>query len=222
MDIVSKNSLSKDDFKLYVKDKYFGTIPPTKLVIHHTWKPTLKDWKGQPTFLGIKRYYESKGWSKGPHIFVAPDGIWLMTDMQKNGYHAGLKGNWRTIGIEVVGNYDHKKWDGVVKDNALFVINTLQKRLDISDDKIMFHRDYSPKSCPGNSISKEWLMRELERYRNKLYDDIPDWKNVVWGMSAKEVWLDARKTGALSKSSKFTDPLTKGEFMIIAKRLNIF
>lgn len=222
MDIVSKTPLSQEDFALYIKDKNFGTLPANKLVIHHTWKPTLSDWKGQSTFLGIKKYYEGKLWSKGPHIFIAPDGIWLMTDMRKNGYHAGIRGNYRSIGIEVVGDYDHVKWDGVVKDNALFVISALQAKLEIPDSEIKFHRDYSAKSCPGYAITKEWLMQELDRYKNEINNDIPDWQNVAGGMSAKEVWLTAKQEHIFSGTSKFTDPVSKGELAIVLKRLNIF
>lgn len=222
MEIVSEKPLSKEDFLLYVEDKYFGTMPPNKLVIHHTWKPTIADWKGQSTFLGIKKYYERKLWNKGPHIFIAPDGIWLMTDMSKNGYHAGVIGNWLSLGIEVVGDYDHVKWENPIKDLALFVIDTLQKRLKIPDNEIKFHRDYSTKSCPGNAITKEWLMQELERYRGNINDDIPDWKNVVGGRSAKEVWLEAKELPIFSSTGKFTDPINKGELAIILKRLNLF
>jgi len=206
---------------LYLKDKHFGSLPATKLVIHHTWKPTVKDWKGQSTFLGIKKYYEGKLWTRGPHIFIAPDGIWLMTDMQKDGYHAGIVGNWRSIGIEVVGDYDHVKWENPIKELALFVIDSLQRKLNISDNEIKFHRDYSTKSCPGNAITKEWLMQELQRYRGDLYSDIPGWKDVVGGQSAKDLWLQAKEKQVVSVTSKFTDPVNKGELVIILKRANL-
>lgn len=222
MDVVSTKPLSKEEFSLYIKDKYFGTLPAEKLVIHHTWRPTVKDWQGYSTFMGIKKYYEGKGWSKGPHIFIAPDGIWLMTDMQKDGYHAGVKGNFRSIGIEVVGDYDYVKWENPIKDYALFVIDKLMNRLGLTNEDIKFHRDYSTKSCPGHAITKEWLMQELERYRGHINDDIPDWKNVVGGLSAKEVWLTAKENKIFSASTKFTDPLTKGDLAIILKRLNLF
>jgi hypothetical protein len=222
MEVVSSTPLTKETFLAYIKDKYFGSLPATKIILHHTWKPTVADWKGQSTFLGIKKYYEGKLWGKGPHIFVAPDGIWLMTDIQKDGYHAGITGNWRSIGIEVVGDYDHVKWENPIKELALFVIDSLQKKLKIADTDIKFHRDYSTKSCPGNAITKEWLMQELQRYRGDLYSDVPDWKNVVGGQSAKNIWLQAKEKQIFSVTSKFTDPINKGELAIILKRLNIF
>lgn len=221
MEVVATKPLSKEEFSMYVKDKYFGSLPANKLVLHHTWRPRVSDWRGYSTFMGIKKYYERLGWSKGPHIFIAPDGIWLMTDMRKNGYHAGTIGNYRSIGIEVVGDYDTVKWDGAIKENALFVIDQLMYKLGLTNEGIKFHRDYSTKSCPGHAITKDWLMQELARYRGEINDDIPDWKNVVGGIGAKEVWLTAKEKKVFSSSSKFTDPVSKGELAIVLKRLNL-
>lgn len=185
MQILAKK-LTKKEFTAYVNQKDFGSIPPSWLVLHHTWSPTLETWNGATSISGLKNYYEGLGWSAGPHIFVAPDGIWLFTDMSHVGIHAGagnatwikdgkeyqgysfsgatLKGY--SIGIEVVGNYDEKVWEGEVLDNALSCISDLKNKLGISLADIKFHRDYSPKSCPGNAISREWFEKKMQAYEN--------------------------------------------------------
>jgi hypothetical protein len=38
----------------------------TKVVIHHTVKPTIAEWRGEVTMNGMKRYYEGLGWDSGP------------------------------------------------------------------------------------------------------------------------------------------------------------
>jgi len=100
MIIVGKN-LDKIGFKQYVADYNFGTIPPNRLVLHHTWKPIEEDgdgiiepgeWNGSYTVQALKTYYERKGWQTAPHLFVAEDGIWLFTPFYDVGVHAG-KGN---------------------------------------------------------------------------------------------------------------------------------
>ena len=149
MKIVNKK-LSIKEFEKYVAKKDFGTLPPTFLVIHHTYRPTVKTWNGSRTIQGLKTFYEDKGWSAGPHLFIAEDGIWLFTDMYDVGIHAGagngtLKSGY-SIGIEVVGNYDNKVWEGETYKNTVGAIKALQEKLNIPDKEIMFHRDYRLKS----------------------------------------------------------------------------
>jgi hypothetical protein len=146
-----------------VKAYNFGSEPANKLVIHHTWRPTKETWVGQRSIDGLKRYYENKKWKAGPHLFVAEDGIWLFTPMRQDGIHtAGL--NHRSIGIEVVGDYDKEKWSGQTKINALGTIKTLMDKLNLAEKDIFFHRDVSPKSCPGWAITKEWLFQQLSDF----------------------------------------------------------
>jgi len=162
MEILGK-CLDKEEFKDYVKDYNFGFLPADKLVIHHTWRPTKEQWNGEHSIQGLKEYYERKGWRASAHLFIAEDGIWLFTPMRQNGIHAGI-GNWRSIGIEVVGDYDYEKWSGQTKDFALSAIKTLQDHLSINNEMVKFHRDFSTKSCPGHAITKEWLFAELHNY----------------------------------------------------------
>jgi N-acetylmuramoyl-L-alanine amidase CwlA len=160
MKIVNKK-LNLEEFKKYIKGKNFQPNNPYRLVIHHTWKPTEKDWNGQKTIDGLKKYYESLGWTSAPHLFVAPDGIWLFTDMKYQGTHAG-EGNYRSIGIEVVGNYDGAKWSGKIKEQAIGVIKALMDELKIKDENLCFHRDFSYKTCPGSAIKKEWILEKIK------------------------------------------------------------
>jgi len=174
MDIIGRK-LTLKEFNEYVSTKNFGTIPPDRVVLHHTWRPTLKSWSGKLTIEALKKFYERKGWTAGPHLFIAPDGIWLFTDMYEVGIHAG-EGNATyvggklvgySIGIEVVGTYDKKLWSGIVKQMTLGVISSLQKTLKFKNEKIEFHRDYSTKTCPGSAITKSWVLNELHKYNDQ-------------------------------------------------------
>jgi len=158
--------LSVQEFADYLKSYAFPTPTPHKLVLHHTWRPTTETWQGETSILALKRYYEHKGWPAGPHIFVAEDGIWLFSPMNRDGIHAGTL-NTQSIGLEVVGNYDHTIWLGQTKFNALAAISLLMKRLNLTSKQLHFHREVSTQSCPGYAISKTWLLRELERFESK-------------------------------------------------------
>jgi len=161
-----KKNFSLKEFEKYVKAKDFGELPPTFIVIHHTWKPTVDDWNGKKTMDALDNYYRGLGWGgNGPHLFIAEDGIWLFTDMYDVGIHAGagngtLKSGY-SIGIEVVGNYDNAVWEGETYDNTVGVIKILQEKLGIPDKEIAFHRDFSSKSCPGWAITKDWVLNQL-------------------------------------------------------------
>ncbi len=165
MEIINRR-LTVHEFEDYIKNYYFGTKPANKLVIHHTWRPTTEQWQGQTSINGLKGYYEGKGWPAGPHLFIAEDGIWLFSPMRKDGIHAAAF-NHQTIGIEIVGDYDNQIWKGQTKYNALGTIRSLAIRLNLKEEDILFHRDASPKTCPGTAIQKQWLFDELRSYRTK-------------------------------------------------------
>lgn len=187
---IDGRKLTREEFTQLVANYDFGSIPPSKLVVHHTYIPTKAQWKGQSTLLGIKGFYERKGWKSGPHLFVAEDGIWLFTPMFDVGTHAGA-GNagykfgrlqWYSIGIEVVGDYDTKVWDGETKENVLHVIRTLRGKLGIENGDITFHRDWMPKSCPGSAITKEWLFQQLEKPElpDNGFNEVSPWAQEAW------------------------------------------
>jgi hypothetical protein len=173
----------------YLNSKNFGKLQPSSIVIHQYNSINENDWKGQESYMEIKKYYETKGNIAGPHIIIANDGIWLFTDMYNVGCHSDFgdafyknqKGQIYkgyevpnsydnlfdfklisySIGILVVGNYENQKWQGNTKINALYAISCLQKRLNIFNNKIFFHREFIPKTCPGIAITKDWLFYEL-------------------------------------------------------------
>lgn len=159
MNIVNKK-LNIKEFESYVNSFNFSPLNPSRIVLHHTWKPTTQEWQGQRSINGLKSFYEGKGWPAGPHLFIGEDGIWLFSPMNIVGVHAG-EGNTKSIGIEVVGDYDNQVWTGKTKDNVLAVLKILKNKLNIKDNGIYFHRNFSTKSCPGNSITKEWVLKEL-------------------------------------------------------------
>jgi hypothetical protein len=216
MEIVNK-CLNKDDFKAYIRSFNFGSLPPNSIVVHHTWRPTVEQWQGQKSIMGLKSFYEGKGWSAAPHIFIAPDGIWLFTSMYEAGIHAGTKnakyvnsagrtyngylsqsqlsGAYRgyflkeySIGIEVIGDYDKSVWSGNIYNNAVSCIDTLQKSLRIIDKEIWLHRDFTnTKSCPGSAITKEWIIEQLKNYNTESNVPTHEPDDVFKGLDKWEV-----------------------------------
>jgi hypothetical protein len=167
--------LSIAEWKNYVASYDFGPIPPSRIVLHHTWKPTVAEWRGVASMKGMQNYYRGLGWTAAPHIYVGPDKIWLATPMSEVGIHAGSgnsgywnNGKWSySIGLELVGNYDRQRPSGVLWEQAKAVMGELSKRLGIDPQPLIyFHRDFSSKSCPGWAITKEWVWGEVQAYVN--------------------------------------------------------
>jgi hypothetical protein len=155
-------------FRAYVAAYDFGPLPPSRLVLHHTVVPSEAEWRGLPTMRGMQSYYHGLGWGAGPHLYAAPDGIWLATPLYDVGIHAGV-GNgsvaqgWYSIGLELVGDFDHALPGGAVWANAVAAMAALALRLGIAPKNLIrFHRDYSAKTCPGTAITKAWVWDAVE------------------------------------------------------------
>lgn len=167
--------LTVAEWRQYVAGYSFGSLAPSRVVLHHTWRPTEAQWRGLASMRAIQRFYADKGWTAGPHIFAAPDGIWLATPMSEVGIHAGL-GNgslaqgWYSIGLEMVGDFDRQRPSGPVWQHSLAVMGELSRRLTIPPRSLIsFHRDYtSIKSCPGRAVNKDWVWASVEAYLDNV------------------------------------------------------
>lgn len=159
MKIINK-LLSRKEFVEYIREKKI-TRYIDKIVLHHTHS-TITEWKkGERSVKYYKDLYEEKGWDSGPHFFVAPEGIWLFTDINIEGIHAN-DGNEGSVGIEMIGRYDAKAPSGEVWNNTKLVLNALIKKIGLSAREIHLHRKYnSSKSCPGRAVTYKWLMSQL-------------------------------------------------------------
>lgn len=156
--------------------KYINTLISkrliTKLVFHHT-SSHLDRWNGSASILHYYNIYQSRGWASGPHIFVAPDGIWMFTDIRKRGTHAGKEGNAGSIGIEIVGNYI-SNWpdDERILRHLALVTFVLMKKFKLKSEHIKNHKlDYHPDSFCSPLLTKEWIAQNMfdhEGYINSV------------------------------------------------------
>lgn len=166
--------MSADEFVRYVETLEFARPLPTKLFLHHTWKPTLETWRGKSTILAMKAYYEKQlwvdsqgrwheGWNAGPHLFVANDGIWLFSDLRYDGVGAAGH-NERSRHLEMVGNYDEVLPSGPMLANTIAALGIINERLGLDINKLYFHRDVSSKTCPGTAVRKEWIIPQIKAW----------------------------------------------------------
>lgn len=131
------------------------------VTIHHTWKPTIPQWRGMTSMNALVRFYQDLGWTSAPHLFICVgasdprhDGIFQLTPLNMKGTHAGFVCNSQSIGIEVVGNYDVEPWSEPMSQMVCGTIASFMKWKGLSPYSIQGHRNCgSLKSCPGKAIN---------------------------------------------------------------------
>lgn len=133
------------------------------LTLHHTYRPTVAQWRGYSSMIGMRDFYIGKGWSAGPHLYVAPDGVWQLSPLNLEGVHATVcnKNRW---GVEVVGDYDAAPWSQSLAELVYGTLAALFRWRGLSADRLNGHRDCnSPKTCPGRAIQLPAVRAELAR-----------------------------------------------------------
>ncbi len=213
MEIIGK-CLTATEFVDYVEQMDFPEPRPDRIFLHHTWKPTPETWRGYETILAMKAYYERQpwtdldgsqheGWTAGPHVFVAPDGVWLFSDLRWDG--VGVLGhNYRSRHVEMVGDYDSAPPGGSILADTIAVLGILHERLQIRIDDLAFHRDFSTKTCPGLAVQKPWvqgLVREwLDNYRRERTERMAATRRAVTSRVA-HLLVQANPNFVLSKEA---------------------
>lgn len=140
------------------------------VTLHHTYIPRVNQWQGEASIRGMVEFYKAKGWTAGPHLYIASgsprkewDGIWQMTPLNLPGIH-GTACNAHYWGIEVVGDYDVAPWSAELRKMVLGTTAALLRwrKLPLSPATVNGHRNCpSPKTCPGKQIDLDevrvWL-----------------------------------------------------------------
>lgn len=135
---------------------------PKGITLHHTVKPTVAQWAGAKSIEALARFYRTPragdqtgvGWDRGPHLFIAPDGIWELTPLNMQGIHAGACNAYR-FGIEHVGNYDSALWPEHIHELSIGVQAHLAVWCGFGTSDIVGHQDcLRNKTCPGTAVER--------------------------------------------------------------------
>lgn len=140
------------------------------LVLHHTYRPTTRQYEGQRTIETIRKYHLSKGWRDiGYHLLVGPDGvIWPGRPLDWSGAHAlvekpemlkllGPSGylNKFSVGVCAIGDYDSEQASVPLIGSLKEVLFRLAERFQIPPERLFFHRQVSATACPGSNFDLE-------------------------------------------------------------------
>lgn len=154
--VIDGRCLSPAEFAAHVKALAIQE-PYSKVVIHHTAVPTEASWRGATTIEAMRRYYQDQlGWEKAPHVFVAPEGIWLFWTLGRDGYGV-TNGNKGVRHIEIVGNYSDHLPSGKTLDNAVAAAAALLQRQGLGIGALYHHKQLEPgTACPGAALIAKW------------------------------------------------------------------
>jgi N-acetylmuramoyl-L-alanine amidase len=144
------------------------------ITLHNTSEPSLARWahnrlKYSPVELmrNMESSWRALHWHTGPHYCIVPepDGpIFELSDPSAPGVHASCF-NSRSIGIEMVGEYNLEDWHtgpgAIVRDAAIYLVAALHKALNLlpspyvyNQTGLHFHkfcvRDQH--DCPGKGV----------------------------------------------------------------------
>lgn len=140
------------------------------LHLHHTWKPDHASFKGRPDGLywqnSMRNYHvNTNGWDDiGQHLTLLPDGNWV-TGRNFNSIPCSIKNkNSGGFAIEMFGNFDKgkDKLEGAQKNSILEFAKFFTEKFKCS---IIFHREYSDKTCPGTGIDKTTFVNEVKAFK---------------------------------------------------------
>jgi hypothetical protein len=134
------------------------------VIVHHFYRPTAIEWQGLETLEAVRRFHvETNGWSDiGYHVIIGPDGsIWLARPIEEIGAHCKGR-NDTSVGVAFAANFDSE--DPATSGLAVGhqAVAALCTRFNIPPERVFFHRDFSPKSCPGTNVDREDFRRAVD------------------------------------------------------------
>ncbi|WP_054869925.1 N-acetylmuramoyl-L-alanine amidase [Caloranaerobacter sp. TR13] len=182
-------------------DKYEFKRQIYEIHFHHTWKPTKEDYvqaeDKEKIILGMWRYHTEvrRFIDIAQHFTVAPDGtIWDGRDLEKS--PASIYGrNNGAISIEHIGNFDEEKLEGIQLEASVRLIAAIIQNIKNKQDRVptlVFHREYSDKTCPGLLVDKGEILKlvnERLKYNMPFKDVTPDMWSYEYIKRAAELGL---------------------------------
>lgn len=137
---------------------------------HNTYIPNEKQWRGRASMLSMQQTYIGKGWSAGPHLFLAADapnpadrGIWQMTQLDHQGVHAGAC-NTNRIGLEWVGDFDARPPTADQYTLGITINLLILQAWGLPPSSVNVHNECMVgRTCPGKHLTGTQIRADLTK-----------------------------------------------------------
>lgn len=138
------------------------------ICVHNTYIPNEHQWRGIASVQSCLATYVGKGWSAGPHLFLAAEapssdhtGIFQLTPLTHIGVHAGPC-NDDHLGIEVVGDFQARPPTPAQYGLLLAVARAILQAWMLTPDHVQVHNEcMSGRTCPGKFLVASQLRADL-------------------------------------------------------------
>jgi len=130
---------------------------PKAIILHHSWLPNASQYTGAATIRGIQDYHMNDpktGWIDiGYHFLIGPDGK-IYRGRPETALGSHCVPNTDKIGICCIGDYDPGKdpLTPAMYESVKKLVPYLAAKYKIAKSELYGHRDFSPKTCPGDTI----------------------------------------------------------------------
>lgn len=180
---ISGQSYTLAEFERFVDTIDFtGRFIGKFVVLHNTAVPNFASWHNVPgptRMKALERYYrDDKGWSAGPHLFVADDLIWVFTPLNVRGTHSP---SWNSVawGVETVGDYESETLTTAVLSNVVGALTALHWVGKLDPSTLRLHREdpLTDHACPGKNLKKQPVVDAIRAHLGGL----PDFSDVTIG-----------------------------------------
>lgn len=164
------------DFKILSLDETLKTIVDygkfIELHIHHTWRPNKQGFTGTNHIAlqnGMYKYHvNTNGWDNiAQHLTLCPDGKFV-TGRPYNKMAISMSNHnlMNALSIEMIGDFDIGK-DKLDGDQKIGIL-TISKWFIDKGYPVVFHNEYSDKTCPGSGINKDQFIKEAKALVGKV------------------------------------------------------
>jgi N-acetylmuramoyl-L-alanine amidase-like protein len=135
---------------------------------HNTYIPNETQWHGRASVESCMQTYIAKGWSAGPHLFLAAEapnpadtGIWQLTPLAHIGVHAGAC-NADHLGIENVGDFNARPPSPAQYTLLLAVNRAILERWMLTPANVNVHNECMVgRTCPGKYLTGTQIRASL-------------------------------------------------------------
>lgn len=154
---INKQFPTIDAFSAWLATLPRPAWPVVGTTYHNTYKPTEAQWRGLASMQSMQEGYEAKGWTRGPHCYLAlhspqaaDNGIWVMTPPTLEGVH-GVTCNPTHFGVEVVGDFQVNPPSAAQQVLLIDAVAALHRWAKIGP-VLNAHRDCVDRTCPGDAF----------------------------------------------------------------------
>lgn len=160
--------MSREDWKAVPPREPYTPHTPDGIVVHHTWQPDQAHYRKEATIRGIQRFHmEDRKWNDiGYHFLIGPEGV-IYQGRPETVLGSHSVPNTGKVGICIIGDYDPDKDPFTAESfqSLVDLMTWLTAEYQISPGEFYGHRNFSTKSCPGDSVYNrlEEIREEVKR-----------------------------------------------------------